>query len=111
MANNGQIHVTHDRTSGHSHHICYKRGCSVTEKVGCSCACDCSDDGVDFYGEAYGMKAGGTIGTAVHVAHHKKLSKLGHGSFKTSPHFGQDTYRKVLGDTPLTAGRESSIHN
>jgi hypothetical protein len=70
------------------------------DTVGCSCAYDCSEDGVDFYGEAYGTKADGTIGTA----------RAAHANFYSQGLPGIATARHVLGGTPLTAGRESSIH-
>ena len=35
----------HDVTTGHTHHICYKSGCSSGDSIGCECYCDCSDDG------------------------------------------------------------------
>jgi len=43
-----RIVVTHDTTSGHSRHLCYKQGCGPMDTVGCTCACTCSGDGVVF---------------------------------------------------------------
>jgi hypothetical protein len=43
-----RIVVTHDTTSGHSRHLCYKQGCGPTDTVGCTCAYTCSGDGVVF---------------------------------------------------------------
>ena len=83
--------VTHDQTSRHTHHICYKRGCTAHERIGCSCACDCSDDGVEFYGEEFGTMASRFKSSRPKViASHKKLAKLGIAAMrKNSFHDGK----------------------
>jgi hypothetical protein len=43
-----RVTVTHDTSSGHSKHLCYKQGCGPMDTIGCSCACTCSGDGVVF---------------------------------------------------------------
>jgi hypothetical protein len=93
--------VNHDRSSRHTHHVCYKRGCSGNDAIGCSCACDCSDDGVTFYGEEFGMYAPGKHGSHVQstdpkvITSHKKLSAMGIAAMEKGSFNDGDTFSGV----------------
>jgi hypothetical protein len=115
------VRVQHDRTSGHTHHICYKRGCTAYELVGCTCACDCSEDGVEFFGEEFGTLHNGTVSQDPTIRNlHEKHAKMGIKAMKAANHnfhegkFFPNAHRKELLN-PLLGGHnpahyENSVH-